>query len=290
MTPARDLGLTLAGGGNRAFYQTGVLEALGGHLLDRVAAVGCVSAGSCVITTLLSDRTDEVRRYWAARRAHVTRNFAWGNLLRGRNPTPHAPIFRDTLVHTFRDGGLERIRAAPFPVWILAAAFPRTLPASAAVAVGLTGYSLEKRLRKWQVHPEWGQALGFRPFVMDARDCETVDDLTDLVMASSSTPPFTPVGAFRGTRLLDGGMVDNVPAFVAEAHPAVVRNLVLLTRPYPRGPSWRDGSRWYVAPTGETPANRWDYTSAERVWATIAMGQREAEGVHATVLEAFLSG
>ncbi|MFN9213972.1 MAG: patatin-like phospholipase family protein [Gemmatimonadota bacterium] len=59
MTPARDLGLTLAGGGNRAFYQTGVLEALGGHLLDRVAAVGCVSACSCVITTLLSGRTDE---------------------------------------------------------------------------------------------------------------------------------------------------------------------------------------------------------------------------------------
>jgi predicted acylesterase/phospholipase RssA len=288
VTVGRDLGLTLAGGGNRAFYQTGVLEVWGERIFPRLAAVGCVSAGSCVITTLLSGRTAEVRQYWEQRRAHVTKNFAWGNLLRGRNPTPHAPIFRDTLVHTFIDGGLERIRAAPFPIWVLTAEFPRALPAGAAVAVGLSGYSLEKRVAKGRIHPEWGKAMGFKPMIVDARACETVDELTDLIMASSSTPPFTPVGMFRGTRLLDGGMVDNVPAFVAERHPEVRHNLIVLTRPYPRGARWRDGTRLYVAPTTETPANRWDYTSAQRVWDTIAMGAREAAGAHAAAIGEFL--
>lgn len=286
--PVRDLGVTLAGGGNRAFYQTGVLEVLGERLLSRVAAVGCVSAGSCVIATLLSGRTAEVRAYWEQRRAHVTRNFAWGNLLKGRNPTPHAPIFRDTLRHTFIEGGLERIRETPFPIWVLTAEFPRALPAGAAVAVGLSGYSLEKRVAKGRIHPEWGKAMGFRPRVVDARDCETVDELTDLIMASSSTPPFTPVGAFRGTRLLDGGMVDNVPAFVTEQSPAVRANLVILTRPYPRGAHWRDGRRLYLAPTTDTPANRWDYTSAQRVWDTIAMGADETRGVHAPAIAEWL--
>ncbi len=283
----RDLGITFAGGGNRAFYQMGLWRAWGDRLLPRIAAVGSVSAGACVICTILSGREAQAREFWTARRAHVRRNVEWRRLLRGQNPTPHGPIFRDTLRHTFIEGGLERVRAAPFPVWILAAEFPRGLPAGAAVAVGLGGYTLEKRMVKGRVHPEWGKALGFVPFIADARDCETPDALAALILASSSTPPFTPVGEFGGRRLLDGGMIDNVPAFVAERHPAVRRNLVLLTRPYPPAARGRHGSRLYLAPTQGTPVNRWDYTAPERVWATITMGEREA-AVHAPLLDDFL--
>ncbi|MEY4511182.1 MAG: hypothetical protein RLZZ450_3304 [Pseudomonadota bacterium] len=42
----RDLGLTLAGGGNRSFYQQALLEAWGDQLWSRVATVSCASAGA----------------------------------------------------------------------------------------------------------------------------------------------------------------------------------------------------------------------------------------------------
>jgi predicted patatin/cPLA2 family phospholipase len=113
--------------------------------------------------------------------------------------------------------------------------------------------------------------------VIDARTCQEPEDLVDLVLASSATPPFTAIGRHRGRRLLDGGMVDNAPAFVAEQAAGVERNLVLLTRPYPAESVGWKGSRLYLCPTEPVPINRWDYTSVERVDATVALGRLDAK-------------
>jgi predicted acylesterase/phospholipase RssA len=138
------------------------------------------------------------------------------------------------------------------------------------------------------VHPTFGRFLGFQPIVYDARNCETPEDLADLVLASSATPPFTPVGRIGARRLLDGGMIDNVPAFVAEQHQGVRRHLVVLTRPYPPGVIGRRGQRLYVGPLTATPVSRWDYTRPELVDATIAMGERDSE-VHGPLLDSLLA-
>jgi len=121
--------------------------------------------------------------------------------------------------------------------------------------------------------------------VFDARDCETPDDLADLILASSATPPFTPVGRHRGQRLLDGGPIDNAPAFVADAVDGVKKNLVLLTRAVPS----RDvGARVYLAPSTPVPVKAWDYTRPDLLEATIAMGARES-ALHEPTLRRFLA-
>jgi len=81
--------------------------------------------------------------------------------------------------------------------------------------------------------------------------------------------------------------VDNAPAFVAEQEDGVKRNLVLLTRPYPESSVGWKGTRLYLCPTEPVPINRWDYTSAERVDATVALGRLDAER-HLLPLEEFL--
>jgi predicted patatin/cPLA2 family phospholipase len=137
-------------------------------------------------------------------------------------------------------------------------------------------------MRKEMIHPRWGKKLGFRPFIFDARNCQTAEELTDLILASSASPPFTPVGRFGGETLLDGGMVDNVPAFVAEQDPSLKLNIVLLTRPYPASVLGRHGKRYYIAPSSPVPIERWDYTQPTLLTDTIDMGEREAathEGV-----------
>lgn len=284
----RDLGLTLAGGGNRSFYQLGLLERWGPALRDRIAVVAGCSAGAGVATLWLAGRSQQATAYWRERRAHVTQNFDWSELWRGRNPAPHGPIYRDTLLHGYGEGGLERIQALPFPVLVLAAALPRWSPTAVGVMVGLTAYNIEKRIRRGLMHPTFGRALGFRSVVVDARTCASPEELADLIIASSSTPPFTPLGRFLGQRLLDGGMVDNVPADATESIPGVLRNVVLLTRAsYPVGVLGLKGHRLYLAPSGPVPVHRWDYTRPEAVDATIALGRKDAD-THQAILESFI--
>jgi len=288
MTGRRDLGITLAGGGNRAFYQLGLLNRWGDWLLPRTAAMATCSAGACVVLMYLTARRAEARSVFQARTRGLVRNLDWRRVLRGERLAPHGEIYREILVTILAEGGFERVRAQPFPIYVLASAFPAMMPAGLATTVGIAAYQAEKALRRGLLHPTFGRALGFRPLVIDARTCETAEELTALVLASSATPPFTPLGRFRSARLLDGGMIDNAPAFVAEAEPAVRRNLVLLTRPYPPDVIGRRGNRLYIAPTAPPPISRWDYTQPHLLEDTVDMGEQEAE-VHRPAVEGFLA-
>ena len=120
------------------------------RLLPRVAMMATCSAGACVATLILSGREREADEFWKRRRDGITKNFEWRKLLRGARPTPHEPIYRDTLLHAFAEGGFERVRSQPFPVVVLTTAFPKRLPAFAAVLLGLCAYN-EKSLRKERV-------------------------------------------------------------------------------------------------------------------------------------------
>jgi len=208
-------------------------------------------------------------------------------LLRRQRPTPHTPIYRDTLRYALAEGGLERLRAVPFPVLVLTAAPPRWLPAPLAALVGISAYSVERQLRFGKLHPSWGRTLGFRPVVFDLRDCTDPDQVLDIVLASSATPPFTPIGRANRRPLLDGGLVDNAPAFLADGTPGIARHLVLLTRPYPEASVGHKGNRWYLCTSESVPINRWEYTRPDLVEATIALGDRDAT-LHDRALREFL--
>lgn len=284
----RDLALTFAGGGNRAFYQYGLMQAWGPRLLPRLAGIASCSAGACVAVMWLTGRRAAAREIFYARTRGLTRNIDLTRALRGQRIAPHGEVYRDILLAMSRDGGLERLRERPWPLLVLVSAFPRWLPSALATVVGISAYQLEKALRPRLLHPSFGRALAFRPDVFDMRDCETPEELTALVLASSATPPFTPVGRFRGRRYLDGGMVDNAPAFVGDTIPGVSRNLVLLTRPYPDEVIGRRGHRLYVAPLTPPPTDRWDYRRPEGVDETVELGEREARD-HQAALDALLA-
>jgi len=286
-TIERDLALTFAGGGNRSFYQLGLLTRWGDALMPRVAAIASCSAGACVITTFLSGRREEARKYWLNRASGITRNFDWRKLLRGQRPAPQGEIYRDTLLVTFADGGLERIRRQPFPIYVLASAFPWLLPRSMSIALGIGLYSAERSVRK-APHPRSPRLIGFTPVAIDARSCESAEELANLILASSATPPFTPIGNFRGLRLLDGGMIDNAPAFLAERHTEAHRSIVFLSRPYHPSVLGIQKHRLYLAPTRPTPINRWDYTQPHLLDETVAMGEREAD-IHRPLLDSYLA-
>ena len=224
----------------------------------------------------ITGRDDAARETFVALTRGLTRNIDWRRPLRGEAIAPHGRILREILLSLLRDGGLERVRAFPVPLLVLVAAFPRWLPASLAVAMGIGAYQLKKVIRPAIRHPTFGRAVGFRPRVFDLRACDTPDSAADLILASSATPPFTPIGRFAGESFLDGGMVDNAPASVGDGLRGATRNVVFLTRCYaPEVTGVHDG-RLYLAPLTPPRAHRWDYTRPDLVEATIAQGRDEA--------------
>lgn len=284
----RDLGLTLAGGGNRTLYNLALVERWATRLEPRLAAVAGVSAGACMLCLHFSGRSKSAREFWHLRRRPVSRNLDPGRVLRGQPIAPHGEVYRDTLLHAFEDPeALERLRATPFPILVLAAAPPSPMPPGLGTVLGFSAYALEKSLKNGLVHPTFGRRLGFRPVIVDARTCESAEELAALILASSSTPPFTPIGRFRGQALIDGGVIDNVPAWIVEDTPGIERNLVLLSRPYPDEVLGRRGARLYLAPTQKVPCDCWDYTRSDLAEATYAMGLREASH-HEPILGRFL--
>lgn len=287
-TDRRDLALTFAGGGNRAFYQVGLMEHWAEQVLPRVACVAACSAGAATATLLLAGRVDHAREFFAEQRVGVRRNVSFRRAARGKRPFPHDGIYRATLRSALGDGGFERIKAQPFPIRILCASFPRRLPPMLGLFVGIGAYQLEKALTPEALHPTFGERLGFAARSWDARDCETPEELVELIMSSSSTPPFTALGSFGVRPLVDGSMIDNAPAFLAEDATNIRRSLVLLTRPYPGARLGRVGKRLYVAPTESVPVTRWDYTERAPVDETLELGRREASK-HQRALDSLLA-
>ncbi|MBO6938308.1 MAG: patatin-like phospholipase family protein [Deltaproteobacteria bacterium] len=285
----RDLAITFAGGGSRAFYQLGFLERWADELMPRTAAIAGCSAGAAMATLLVSGRVAETRTFFAEQRRGVRGLLNLRSFREEGSPFPHEGIYRRTLMHGLSEGGFERIQQAPFPLYFVASAIPRVMPAVLGIALGLGTYQLEKRFRPRQLHPQLPRRVGFATHVVDARECASPDDLIELILSSSSTPPFTRRGRHRDRRLLDGSLIDNAPAFLAEREPGVRRSLVLLTRPYPEGSTGLQGNRLYVAPREKLPIKRWDYREAAPVDETLAAGRADAERFEAD-LQRFLDG
>ncbi len=276
----RDVAVTLAGGGNRAFFQLGLLNQWWDALGPRVGVMATCSAGACVAVIFFGGRQRETLDFWLKRRAHVRRNIDWSRLLFGERPTPHFPVYRDTIGFALADGGFDRLRSQPFPIMALAAAPPHALPIPLAVPLGLGAYSLERWRHPGRLHPGSGRRLGFEPVAKDLRSCESIDELSAWVLGSSATPPFTPVGLVDGRRVLDGGLVDNAPAFLADKAGVWRRHLVVLTRQYPDHVMGHHAGRWYLCPSVVPPADRWDYTKPDRVMETIDLGAADATRRH----------
>jgi predicted acylesterase/phospholipase RssA len=264
--------VVFAGGGCRCFWQAGFwsVAAPSFDLAPRV--VGAVSAGAAIACAALGGVLDQVLHDFKQRTARNERNFYPSNLTSPDPVFPHERIYRETLLGNLCDEVLDRIRRGP-ELRVFLARPPAWLGAGSGVAVGLLTSELDRRIRG-QVHPVWARCIGFRGEVASANSCASGEELADLVLQSSCTPPMTPLYR-RGERIvLDGGLVDTVPVeTVAEAKTA----LVLLTRPHARAAFPQIPGRTYVAPSRAIPVAKWDYTSPGLIQQTYDLGRRDGE-------------
>ncbi len=256
--------VVFAGGGNRCWWQAGFWSVTAPALQIRPRVIAGISAGAATACMLYTREPQWVMAYYQEALRENLRNVYWRNLLRAAPVLPHYGIYREALLAIFSASFADLADPAKTPeIRIGVSHIPRWLGARSAVLAGLIAYNIEKHWRR-TLHPTLGRTLGFRPEFVKAADCATPQQLAELILQSSCTPPFTPVLRRNGRAVLDGGMVDNVPVGGLDATPGDV--LVLVTRLYPRAQRFvlRHGEqrRVYVQPSRKVPIASWDYTRA----------------------------
>ncbi|GJH22053.1 patatin-like phospholipase family protein [Caballeronia novacaledonica] len=268
--------VVFAGGGNRCWWQAGFWDIIRPELSLEPRIIAGISAGAATACMLYTNDSRWVMDYYAHALRDNTRNAYWGNLLRGQSVFPHYRIYRQALLDIFADRFHEIAKGPEIRIGV--SHLPRWLGARSAVAAGLIAYNIEKYVRK-TLHPTLGQALGFHPEFVKAQECATVEDLADLILQSSSTPPFTPILRRNGRPVLDGGMVDNVPVAALDASPGLV--LVMVTRLYPRERMFvvphGEQKRIYIQPSRKVPISSWDYTSPSQMQHAYDLGRADGE-------------
>jgi hypothetical protein len=269
--PPRFESVVLAGGGSRCFWHAGFWGEVQGPLAlapRQIAAVSAAGAIACALNAGIGE--DALRLFQAATRLNP-RNFYPRNVFGTEPVFPHERMYRKAVLDLFDAAALARVHAGP-DIRMLLGHMPAWLGSRSGFLAAAAAYNFDKRVRRI-VHPTTPRAIGFRADVVSVRECATPEALSDLILASSCSPPMTSLLRWNGRYVLDGGVVDNVPGCALDDAPG--ETLVLLTRRYAVLPDVP--GRTYVQPSVKLAVSAWDYTSAEGLQSAYDTGRRDGE-------------
>ena len=266
-----------AGGGSRCFWQLGFWEgakASGMDLQSSVKFVGSTSAGCAMATAAVLDRAHDALSIFQAHTADNPKNIHWWNLHPSREGRlfPHARMYRRALDEFITPSDLAKIKRSS--VHFLMSGYPSWLRGALGVTAALCIYALEMTFRGDPLHPEWPAKLGFTPLVGRASDCHTLQDYIDMVLAASCVPPVLPEGRFRSRKVLDGGLIANIPVRLAAHQPG--RTLVLASRRYDHPLPSSERVTW-VQPSEPIRIDKFDYANPEGLQETFELGLRDGQ-------------
>jgi predicted acylesterase/phospholipase RssA len=265
-------GIVFAGGGCRCFWQAGFYQEAHESLGLRPEAAAGASAGAVIGCVTLAGAAERALKTFKQLASENQRNFYPRRAVFGGGPVfPHESIFRSAILETVCDKTLETIRSGtPMRVALTRARNSRLGIVPRALA-GTLAYKLEGWATD-RVHRQWPARSGLEVEWAFANECESVDELADLLLQTSCSPPFTPAYRRDGRHVLDGGIVDNVPV---AGLPASRKILVLLTRRYESLPTTEGVV--YVQPSEPIPIGSWDYTSPEKLQQSFDLGRKDGE-------------
>jgi predicted acylesterase/phospholipase RssA len=266
-----------AGGGSRCLWQVGFWDGAnkaGLGLSETVDYAASTSAGSAMATACMLDRGREALELFKELTARNPRNIHWDSLKPGSGKPllPHMDMYRTALEQFLVPDDMARL--ARRRVEFLMARFPGFLPSGLGAMLAFMIYGLEKHLTG-VLHPTWTRKLGFQPLVKGSQDADDVGDLVDMILASSCVPPVLPGEGYKGQRVLDGGIIDNVPAYLADCRDGTT--LVLLSKRYRQSLPDHPG-RVYVQPSEQIQIDKFDYANPRGLQETYELGVKDGLG------------
>jgi predicted acylesterase/phospholipase RssA len=267
--------IVLAGGGNRCWWQAGVIAYLleAGWSLPR-QWVG-TSAGAAIAAACLTTGPETALVACRTLYGGTTRIFNWQGLRRGRLEFAHQAIYPAWLDAFVNAKTFSQLRDCGASLQVAVTRPSHLLGLGISVALGTLAYLVDKKV--WHsIHPRLPGVLGLRQEFFDITRCGSASDAHQVLLAAAAPPPIMPAVRLSGAYAFDGGYTDNAPIPV-QNHAERYRTLVLLTRHYPKLPAlFRFRDRLYWQPSRPTPVSTWDCTKRATVHAAFQLGNEDA--------------
>lgn len=262
----------LAGGGNRCYWQSGFLKAYSEHQTLNPRFYVAVSASAYHGAMHLAGVGDRVRASAFAFAEKGHRGVDWRALRRRESPLVVGALFRQLLADAFGEQELATLKAAP-PMLIQLSGLPDWMPGALGALGSIGAYQIEKLLTDG-THSKAGLRMKLRPTWISTHNLDYPGELVDALMATSSVPPFMPVGRVRGRAYLDGGLVDNPPLMKLTEVEAKGWQTLLLTTRFGRKPPSAP-NRVVVGPSEDIPVGKFSVGDAPGIRHAYEVGLRD---------------
>ena len=190
-------------------------QAEGLMLSETVRFAASTSAGCAMATACMLNRGQQALDLFVEMTDRNPSNIHWKNLGPSAQAPllPHIQMYREALEVFLTPADLQKLEGKTLA--FLIARFPSYLPQTIGTMLAFLIYGLDKHLTG-DLHPSWTRKLGFQPIVEGNREANTLQELVSTILAASCVPPVLPHGRYKGMRVLDGGIIDNAPAYLAD--------------------------------------------------------------------------
>lgn len=269
--------VVFAGGGNRCWWQAGLVEQLASHACWQATRLVGASAGAAMATAFAAQRLPDALHACLDRFRRTPRNVEWKRLLTGRRPFVLPEIYREWTDSFLDESSFTALKNSSTKVAIALTRPIRMMPVSVSMLIALSLYGSKKFL-SGKFHSRAPHLFGFRSEHIDLGACVDLQQAHQLLAASAAAVPITPAAYWAGNPALDGGFYDSTPLPKPPFERA--RTLVLLTRYRPEYPHMFeiDGCT-YVQPSRRIDAVNFDCTNADNVRRAYQHGKSDAQAL-----------
>ncbi len=270
--------LVFAGGGNRCWWQAGVLHRwmdrgmrLPGQMIGTSA--GAAVAASCVLGDPNVALNACLRLY-----AQTPRIFHGLALPTLKLKFAHQHVYPDWVDAFLNAKTFATLRNSSSRLTVALTRPARLLGMSGSIAAGTLAYLVDKYV--WNsIHPRLPRMFGLRQDFVVLNDCADIAQAQTLLIAAASAPPIMLSRVVGAGRAIDGGYTDNAPIPPQSTHERS-KTLVLLTRHYPKLPTifhWQERTYWQ--PSRRVPVSTWDCTAKTTVREAYELGLEDSVSV-----------
>ncbi len=263
--------LVLAGGGNRCWWQAGLIQQLRSQGWSLPSNLIATSAGAAIATALLTNKTEAALA--ACKRLYEANAqlFDWKALIQLKVKFAHQHIYPKWIESLMSDDDYSTLQVTKHQLSVALTQPARFLGLSGSLIAGSIAYLLDKKIAH-SIHPTIPKHLGLRQAFFSLNDCQTAKDARTLLTAAAAAAPFMKAQKVNGTWGIDGGYTDNAP-IPAQSPEQAEKTLVLLTRHYPDLPSqFAFEQRQYWQPSQKIPVSTWDCRPSTTVDAAFQLG------------------
>lgn len=268
--------LVFPGGGNRCWWQAGLISALIRSDFKLPAdIIGC-SAGAAMAAALISDRMDEAL---GSCKSLYRENSSTLSFRKGYVPLPEFAQKRiypewirsflglEELARIKRFGGLS----------VAVSRLDKSACESLAVSQAVCRFLLKKRYPQNRACKGAPKIGGFTQVFLDLSAQQNLAEALILMEATAAAAPVIPGRTICGARYFDGGYIAPVPVLMHQTQQARKKTLILLTKHNSAKPTvFTANDRWFVQPSQPIPVATWGCVGNTTVDEAFLLGQRDA--------------